>query len=298
MTLEEERFVYSVMEVFFFAEQMEFVSEGSSRVIFKHRAKGKDQIVKIAKNQKGIDQNLVEIDVTGKSPEYAGTVYLPITQYENTKSPRWVLTDVATPLEGHDSHSLLGYIKSFGRNSTKVEKVNFTHQDIETYIFHQKGLREHALLSPQVEHFFENSEFVQSLVDFIGKHEIGISDSLRSSNWGFFGDKLLLIDYGADFFYLEKHYFKGKVYQYDFNGFLCGMDVAQESPKEPGVFLMPKNTTKKKPSEFDPNTHIPRFNHSIDDWELLPIDIEQKTPQDKLRDFLSNNPDVLELIQQ
>jgi hypothetical protein len=40
---------------------------------------------------------------------------------------------------------------------------------------------------------------------------------------------------------------KLKVYLYDRNGYYLGKEDAEESPKEPGVFLIPANATTIKP---------------------------------------------------
>lgn len=86
------------------------------------------------------------------------------------------------------------------------------------------------------------------------------------------------------------------VYQYNNSGLYVGKTYADESPREPGVFLMPGNSTKESPpTEWDDSVW-PRFNGKV--WELIPkpkVDV-MISPEEKLAEFLAQNPDVLSLI--
>lgn len=53
----------------------------------------------------------------------------------------------------------------------------------------------------------------------------------------------------------------------------------QESPLEPGVWLMPGQCTDVEPPEFDRETHTCKFNGT--EWvvELIPVKEEEPTPE-------------------
>ena len=87
------------------------------------------------------------------------------------------------------------------------------------------------------------------------------------------------------------------VYQYDIAGmYVCQTD-ADESPLEPGVFLIPARCVTVEPPEFGDN-QWPRWNGV--EWQLVTVhvanDNKQTDPVDKLRSFLNANPDVAALI--
>ncbi|KXO86090.1 phage tail protein [Acinetobacter venetianus] len=86
------------------------------------------------------------------------------------------------------------------------------------------------------------------------------------------------------------------VYQFNHSGLYVSQTVADESPREPGIFLMPGNSTEIMPPETWPDDVWPRFNGK--DWTLIPKPKIQEpiTPEKKLAEFLQNNPDVLNLI--
>lgn len=92
------------------------------------------------------------------------------------------------------------------------------------------------------------------------------------------------------------------VFQYDFAGLLIGETQADESPLEPGVFLIPARCTETPPPAEWPGDKWPRWNTV--EWELVtkptPAQPEQpiEDPVAKLQAFLAANPDVAALLQQ
>lgn len=87
------------------------------------------------------------------------------------------------------------------------------------------------------------------------------------------------------------------VYQYDVAGMFTGETVADESPLEPGVFLIPARCTTVKPPQYA-GDKCPRWNGA--EWQLIAVtpanDNEKPDPVEKLRSFLNANPDVAALI--
>lgn len=87
------------------------------------------------------------------------------------------------------------------------------------------------------------------------------------------------------------------VYQYDLAGLYTGQTDADESPLEPGVFLIPARCVEVAPPEQS-GDQWPRWNGSK--WELITVapanDNQPVSPVDKLREFLNVNPDVAALI--
>lgn len=87
------------------------------------------------------------------------------------------------------------------------------------------------------------------------------------------------------------------VYQYNQAGLFVCETIADESPLEPGVFLIPGNSTETQPPEEWPKDRWPRFNGK--GWDLIPKPKlpEPISPEQKLAEFLQSNPDVLKLIE-
>lgn len=86
------------------------------------------------------------------------------------------------------------------------------------------------------------------------------------------------------------------VYQVDAAGHFIAEAVADESPLEPGIYLLPAGCIETAPPKKWAKNKWPRWNGVK--WQLVakPTMPEQTTPEQKLADFLAQNPDVLKLI--
>lgn len=90
-------------------------------------------------------------------------------------------------------------------------------------------------------------------------------------------------------------------YQFDRAGLLQGIAVADESPLEPGVYLLPARCTLTPPPADVPDDKWPRWNGSA--WSLMTrpqpgAPAGDNDPVAKLRDFLAANPDVAAILEQ
>lgn len=85
-------------------------------------------------------------------------------------------------------------------------------------------------------------------------------------------------------------------FQYDRAGYYQGEVEADESPLEPGVYLLPARSTMIPPPADVPAGRCPRWNGAS--WVLVnqPPELVAPDPVAKLRDFLSANPDVAALL--
>lgn len=88
------------------------------------------------------------------------------------------------------------------------------------------------------------------------------------------------------------------VHQFDVAGLYQGEATADESPLEPGVWLMPARTTAVAPPAEWPEDRWPRWNGVA--WDLVnrprPKEQAQDDPVAKLQQFLAANPDVAALL--
>ena len=86
------------------------------------------------------------------------------------------------------------------------------------------------------------------------------------------------------------------VYQYNSAGLYQCKSTADESPLEPGRFLIPAGCTSTPPPNNVPEGKHPRWNGT--QWDLVnaPTMVPEPTPVEKLQQFLHDNPDVAALI--
>lgn len=91
------------------------------------------------------------------------------------------------------------------------------------------------------------------------------------------------------------------VYQIDTAGHFVGPVDADESPLEPGVYLIPAGCIQTPPPSSWPEDKWPRWNGAHYDLVANPFVEEAANDNDpvaKLRDFLAANPDVAAILQQ
>ena len=87
------------------------------------------------------------------------------------------------------------------------------------------------------------------------------------------------------------------VYQTNYSGLFVGETLADESPLEPGVFAIPAGCVETAPPSTWPDDQWPRWNGLK--WELIkkPEVQQVASPEEKLAEFLAQNPDVMKLIE-
>lgn len=90
-------------------------------------------------------------------------------------------------------------------------------------------------------------------------------------------------------------------YQFDRAGLLQGITEADESPLEPGVYLLPARCTLTPPPADVPDDKWPRWNGAA--WSLVnrpqpDAPAGDNDPVAKLRDFLAANTDVAAILEQ
>ena len=89
------------------------------------------------------------------------------------------------------------------------------------------------------------------------------------------------------------------VYQTDRAGMFAGTTPADESPLEPGVFMLPAGAVETAPPETCPDDKWPRWNGAS--WDLVtrptpPAPANDNDPLAKMMAFLDANPDVAEYL--
>lgn len=89
-----------------------------------------------------------------------------------------------------------------------------------------------------------------------------------------------------------------KVYQLDRSGMYVGDTLADESPMEPGAYLIPARCVEPAPPTEWPSDKWPRWNGS--EWTLtskpVPAAVDDSDAAAKLAAFLRENPDVAALV--
>jgi hypothetical protein len=165
---------------------------GSSRVAFIIPDNGRETVLKIAKNKKGLAQNQAEADILDDG--YIGKldIVIPLVDYDKTnREPVWIQTELAqkvrepalckmlkcqslTQFTGYTNYLIGGRNGQMWKNAPVVLANNgFSEQDIETF-----------------------KEYASELGDLVSSSGVLIADFQHASNWGIYKGRPVVIDVG------------------------------------------------------------------------------------------------------
>jgi hypothetical protein len=188
-----------------FKKQLDYAMEraakigtGSSRVAFVVPFEGRDTVVKIAKNAKGLAQNAKEVDYG--LHQMHGNVLIPlIDNDEENDPPRWIQFEKADKLTEAKFKSMTGFgFKHFGAML----------QDWEQSVKPKRFKFNYAVDVPEAEkEKITKSELFEEVTDMCGNFGFLVGDFARLTNWGVFKNKPVIIDYGYDE-EIQKLYYK------------------------------------------------------------------------------------------
>lgn len=174
-------------------ERLGKLGSGSARVVF---SVDDNVVMKIAKNQKGLAQNSVEIDIGTKNwNECAVKVF----DFDNENL--WLEAEKAKPIKKSEFKTLVGY------NFDNWASILFFK-----IMQNQNGVEYFVLNQPIAKEIMEG-EFFNDIVEMAGNWDMNPGDFKRINSWGVVirngGPKLVLIDVGLTNQIYKDYYYKG-----------------------------------------------------------------------------------------
>ena len=148
--------------------------------------KGRETVLKIAKNVKGLAQNSREADygLYRMYPE----ITVPLIDYDEVnEEPRWIHFEKADKLTKAKFKQLTGIgFDDFGNML----------EDAESY---REGTTDYNMregITPEEQDRIEDSEIFQQVTDLMGDFDILAGDLTKTSNWGIYKNEPVIIDLG------------------------------------------------------------------------------------------------------
>lgn len=176
-----------------FAKQVKYAMEraaklgtGSSRVVFDIEYEGRRTALKIAKNRKGLAQNQREADY-GLYRMYPD-ITIPLIDFdEKTFPPRWVHVEKADKLTKPKFKALTGYSFDYFGNMLMHNESERTGKKFFNYL---------AAIPEEVKIKIENSKLFYDVTSLMGNFDILAGDLTRTTNWGLYENRPVIIDLG------------------------------------------------------------------------------------------------------
>jgi len=184
-------------------EKAKHIGSGSGRVAFIIPYEGRDTVLKVAKNGKGMAQDEEEEGMfrTAHALGAAGTVVVPMIDHDTESSrPTWIHTEYARKLKseqefkkltGFELIDLLQYSARISNNNTL-----------------SGGFPDPKDFGPEFEKsIWDNEEsFAYEFVNFVGNVQVHLADLSRPANWGVYKNHPVIIDLGMSDDVYKKFY--------------------------------------------------------------------------------------------
>ena len=164
-------------------EHLQRLSSGSSRIVYKI---DEEKVLKLAKNEKGVAQNEVEIEY-GQYSDIEDVV-AKIFDYDD-QTNLWVEMELARKVKPSDFKNIVGY--SFEDYRAAIHNYGIDSGN-------SRGFK-YPIDKELAQDMWEN-EFMYEIFDYIGNYGVPTGDLERTNSYGLVKrdgqDKIVLIDYG------------------------------------------------------------------------------------------------------
>lgn len=167
------------------------IGGGSSRVAFIIPDNGRDTVLKVAKNNKGIAQNEAEVDIL--TDGYVGKmdIVIPLIDYDRENpQPTWLQTELA---QKASEKKLCELMKCGKYLFHLVSYANHLIGNKDTWAL-QRSKEHIETLSPEDKEIFMN--YANQLADLVSSTPLQMGDFDRAANWGIYNGKPVVIDLG------------------------------------------------------------------------------------------------------
>jgi hypothetical protein len=171
---------------------------GSSRTAFIIPDNGRETVLKVAKNKKGMAQNEAEVDIL--TDGYVGKldIVIPIVDYDKVNpQPTWIQTEKATKLNKKRLEQLLycdeldGGLDDF--MAAVASMLGLRHSWVTPMKEIKQDLEDTTMSQEEIDVFFE---YVNEVATLVSSSSLLIDDLYNTGNWGEYNGRPVIIDLG------------------------------------------------------------------------------------------------------
>jgi len=190
------------------------IGSGSSRVAFVIPYEGRNTVLKVAKNLKGLAQNEAEINILDDYVIGRSEIVIPLIDYDkDNKRPVWLQTELANQISMKPLLQILR-APSLGFLTDAV-KYRLALPDRPKNLKNPDDLKKRYFDpavwiafggAPSEQSFEIFNEYVDKLAELKDSSDIELGDLLDNRNWGQFMGKPVVIDLGLSSEIWQKMY--------------------------------------------------------------------------------------------
>jgi len=183
-------------------ERAQKLGVGSSRVAMIIEYEGRQTVLKVAKNAKGLAQNRVEADILSDGYASQVGILIPIIDYdEQHREPLWVHTEMAQKVT---EKQLCAIMKC--DNLNQVINMAYAIQGRKIYGNYQSFANNLIQKGKSEQDIETMTEYANVLADLNSNFDVELSDFARKANWGIYQGKPVVIDVGFNSNVMQQYY--------------------------------------------------------------------------------------------
>jgi hypothetical protein len=171
---------------------------GSSRVALIIPDQGRETVLKIAKNRKGMAQNEAEVAIL--TDGYLGRldIVIPIIDYDQQNpQPTWLQTEKANKVSAVKLMKLLHCDKTQGGRGYFIDAVRYTIGDRSPYMYDLSKIKERMFRAGHTEQDWDTFiEYVNEVATLVSSSGLLVNDLVAAPNWGEYKGRPVIIDLG------------------------------------------------------------------------------------------------------
>jgi hypothetical protein len=177
------------------------LGSGSSRVVFDIQYEGRSTVLKIAKNAKGLAQNMKEAD-WGLYRMYPDITVPLLDVDEDNEDPKWIHLEKADKLTKPLFKSITGFPFD--------DFANMLYENEDDRLG-RKGYKRrwNGDIDPDLKEKITASELYYDVTDLMVNFDITSGDLGVTRNWGIYKGNPVIIDLGLDSDVYKTHYDRG-----------------------------------------------------------------------------------------
>ncbi len=178
------------------------IGKGSSRTAFVISIDGKDSVLKVAHNKKGLAQNDVEAEILSDSYAQQLGIVIPLIDYdEEHDEPLWINTERAAKA----TESVLCKLMKCERLTQLIGAAMFLCAQAGSWDY-KRGITEEQIKLKFGEEGLETfNEYATKLAE-LAQFDVQLRDFDRAANWGLYNGHPVVLDLGFTSYVKSSHY--------------------------------------------------------------------------------------------
>jgi hypothetical protein len=183
-------------------ERAQKLGTGSSRVAMIIEYEGRQTVLKIAKNAKGLAQNSVEASILEDGYASQLGILIPLIDYDTQhREPHWIHTELAQKATEKQLSKMMGV-----RNLDDIVLLGHAiggKTRLYTYQSLTDSLRRSGVSEDEIQ---TATDYANTLADLASSFDVELGDFARKANWGLYQGKPVIIDVGFNSNVMNQYY--------------------------------------------------------------------------------------------